>query len=80
MMSARKEYYRSLWLELDKPAVNEPIWKEMRQRQGNNGCPVVSITIMSDAAAHLVFRYSDNQIGTVMRETFQKEMSEVRNP
>ncbi len=70
----REAYFRTLWIEFDKPARNEKIWKAMQQRKGSDGCPVVSIT----ANADFKFRYSDGNTDTLDRSIFQKDMSAVR--
>lgn len=70
----RQAYFRSVWLEMAKPARNQRIWKAMQQGKGAEDCPVV------DVAAHktFTFRYSDRATDLLDKEIFQKDMSAVR--
>lgn len=70
----RRDYFRSLWLELDKPARNDGIWKAIRSRAGKNGCPITSTT----GNEEFVFQYSDGGTDRLDKAIFQKDMSAVR--
>lgn len=70
----RRDYFRSLWLELDKPARNDGIWKAIRSRAGKNECPVTSTT----GNEEFVFQYSDGGTDRLDKSIFQKDMSAVR--
>lgn len=71
----RIDYFRTIWLELDKPARNGGIWKAIRTRAGKNGCPITSTT----GNEEFVFQYSDGCTDRLDKSQFQKDMSAVRN-
>jgi hypothetical protein len=70
----RIDYFRSLWLELNKPARNDGIWKAIRSRAGKQGCPITSTT----GNEEFVFQYSDGCTDRHDKSQFQKNMSLVR--
>jgi hypothetical protein len=70
----RRDYFRGLWLELNKPARNDGIWKAIRSRAGKDGCPIASTA----GNEEFTFRYSDGGTDRLDKSIFQKDMSAVR--
>lgn len=70
----RQACFRSIWIELDKPARNEGIWKAIHGRAGKNGCPITSAA----GNKEFVFQYSDGGTDCLDKAIFQKDMSAVR--